>query len=74
MTAPSVAPHTTRSANPDDVDHLYCCDPNLSMCGLDLTGVPEGPEFDAVCPLCGLAGDTRQGCPEPGCPNRAVNP
>lgn len=74
MTAPAVASHTSLTGNPDDVDHIYCCDPNLAMCGLDLTGVAEGPEFDAACPLCGLAEDTGQGCPVPDCPNRQVTP
>lgn len=50
-------------ANPDiaqsvgDVDHLYCCDPDIALCGLDISDVPEGPEYDNDCPLCRLVRD-----------------
>jgi hypothetical protein len=44
--------------DPYDVDHWYCCDPNVAYCGLDLTGVPEGETAGVMCPLCVLAEET----------------
>ena len=55
------------AANVGDVDHLYCCDPDVAMCGLDLTGVPEGREFTHVCPLCAEVNDSDTPCPVAGC-------
>ncbi|GAA0495108.1 hypothetical protein Ade02nite_19190 [Paractinoplanes deccanensis] len=49
----------------DDVDHYYCCDPNVAFCGLDLTDVLEGPGFHLICPLCALAEESGYRCP--GC-------
>lgn len=48
-----------------DVDHWYCCDPDQAYCGMDLTGVPDEPEFDEMCPLCVLADEAGYECP--GC-------
>lgn len=47
-------------ANPDiaqcvgDVDHLYCCDPDLALCGEDISGdVDLGDDpLPQPCPLC----------------------
>lgn len=50
-----------------DVDHLCCsCDTTVALCGLDLTGVPEGPEFDQVCPLCVWVLESGVSCPGGG--------
>lgn len=60
---------TAASAPPsDEVTHVYCCDPDRSLCGLDLTGTgPARPgeqdcvvcadldEADIDCPLCPTA-------------------
>lgn len=46
-----------------DVDHWYCCDPDVAYCGLDLSGVPDGEEFDEMCPLCVLADEAGGFCP-----------
>jgi hypothetical protein len=35
-------------AKPDD-NHLYCCDPDTSLCGLDLTDSPELDFADEEC-------------------------
>jgi hypothetical protein len=53
-----------------DVIHLWCCDENISMCGLDITDEPEvQPEEDEVlCPMCALVEDEGLPCPAPGCP------
>jgi hypothetical protein len=68
MAAPAPAPHTTR--NTTNVDHLYCCNPNLALCGDDLTAVPEGREHDTLCALCVLADDLGHPCSTLTCPNR----
>ncbi len=66
MTAPTASPART-SLSDDDIDHLYCCDENVAMCGADLTDTPDGPEFDEVCRLCLLAEQSGMPCPVPGC-------
>lgn len=41
MDETSVKPSNT-SSDDDDLDHIYCeCDENISLCGIDLTGVEE---------------------------------
>ncbi|MEU8334844.1 hypothetical protein [Micromonospora tulbaghiae] len=58
-------PQGTVTGNPGNVDHYYCCDDETALCGADLAGVPDGPEFDEVCPLCVLV--MEEGAPCPGC-------
>ncbi|MEV1315335.1 hypothetical protein AB0J14_04540 [Micromonospora arborensis] len=48
------------------VDHYYCCDPNVSFCGLNMTGMPPWPEHEAVCPLCVAVQQAGVPCPT-GC-------
>lgn len=51
----------------DELDHLYCCDANRSLCGDDLTGAAfceSAPE--SLCVVCGDL-DGRP-CGEPDCP------
>jgi len=37
----------------DDLSHYYCCDPDLSLCGLDLSRVPESrPPLPNLCRVC----------------------
>jgi hypothetical protein len=52
---------------PEGVDHLYCCDEHVAMCGEDLSEVPEGHEFPTMCPACLEANARRAACPVPGC-------
>lgn len=45
------------TASPSDTDdaivHLYCeCDPNISLCGIDVTDDPEYPSAEASCVVC----------------------
>lgn len=66
--APALAPAPVewRPAPLDPkLTHLFCCDPDLSLCGLDLSLTPYGMSpgeeqcvvcvdlEDAVCPRCG---------------------
>jgi hypothetical protein len=58
-----------RSDQDGDVVHLYCCDPDLALCGEDLTDHDdnaEGPE----CPPCAVIDVVDQPCPVPGCEDR----
>ena len=71
MTSPSgaclVAPVRDRN-DPGDVDHYYCCDDDIALCGADLTGMEymdRGPDWD--CPLCVLVLDADEPCGVPGC-------
>lgn len=59
---------TTAATAAGDVDHYYCCDEDVALCGADLSGVPMGPEFDAICPPCQEALDANTPCPVPSCP------
>lgn len=56
-----------RRADNDDVDHLYCCDPDVAICGVDLSGIPEGFEFDNLCRYCAYLERNRLGCPVAAC-------
>lgn len=55
----------------DGFNHIYHCDPDLAMCGKDLTGVPDvDPETgpDPVCVACEAAWLAGFPCPVPECP------
>ncbi|WP_341719980.1 hypothetical protein QQG74_09840 [Micromonospora sp. FIMYZ51] len=67
MAATATLPHRPDiDTGAGDVDHHYIhCDPDTALCGVDLTGVPEGPERGRVCPLCVLVVDGFAPCP--GC-------
>lgn len=64
----STLPAPTRSDTAgDDLDHFYCCDENVAMCGVDLTGVPEADNVGDLCPLCALVNESGLPCPVRGC-------
>ncbi len=76
MTALAPLPDTAPpdAAGDDEGDHLYCCDPDRSLCGLDIsdysdrTGEPL--EDGDVCPWCEAV--YRLGGPcGPGCERRS---
>jgi hypothetical protein len=50
-------PRPTSTSSGGDVDHWYCCDPNVAFCGLDITETPEGRFSVDMCPLCVLVDD-----------------
>lgn len=66
LTRPATAP----SGSGDEVDHLYCCDRNLAMCGMDLSQVPE-TEITRLCRYCDYIETENLPCPSPGCPQGA---
>lgn len=53
--------------DPGAVDHYYCCDEYVALCGLDLTDVSEGFEYPDVCPLCLLVLEVGAPCGVTGC-------
>lgn len=44
----------SRNAVGSDLDHLYCCNSDLSLCGLDIADLDELEEFpeDDLCIVC----------------------
>lgn len=67
MTVLELAPVSVSRVKADpDEDHLYCCNPDVSLCGLDITEHPERDFADEeCCPLCADLEDLPCG---PGCP------
>lgn len=59
-------PEGRTKADPDD-NHLHCCDPDVSLCGLDISGTDlvDAPDDDVVCLVC--LGLKQHPC-GPGCP------
>lgn len=70
LAEPDVTP--AQSDGDGDVDHLYCCDPDLSLCGLDIAGLEFGCGDDSqpVCPTCRAA--RSDPCGDPACPDRTL--
>lgn len=56
----------------DDFDHIYCCDRDRSLCGLDLAGVEDVGEVgdESLCPWCEVLSDLDVPCGAAGCSNR----
>jgi hypothetical protein len=67
VTLPDSRPAPTSSG--DDADHYYCCDPDIAMCGADLTAVVENPDMplEDVCRYCLYIDDEDLPCPVEGC-------
>lgn len=56
----------------DDFVHAFCCDPDMAVCGADVSGSDVVPDtsLDEVCPTCIAAASTGGRCARPGCPGR----
>lgn len=52
MTAPIVAPAPTRTGGSTDLNHIYCCDPDIALCGADVSAHPIVDLDDADCVVC----------------------
>ncbi|GAA3384404.1 hypothetical protein [Streptomyces racemochromogenes] len=52
MTATQPTPTARRtSGSPDELDHLYCCDPDIALCGTDISD-HEDNGADGSCIVC----------------------
>jgi hypothetical protein len=48
--------------------HLWCCVPEVALCGTDLSGAEEADDEDEpVCTLCSIADAEGMRCPVEGC-------
>jgi hypothetical protein len=58
------------SSSDDPFDHIYCCDPDVALCGADVSGEVDvgDAELEAPCPMCGLLEDLEGPCGADGCP------
>lgn len=45
------AAQQARTAGADE-NHIYCCNPDLALCGADLSQTPEDPDSDTTCVVC----------------------
>lgn len=69
MTVLDVRPVAEGRAKADlDENHLYCCNPDVSLCGLDLEGHDERDFADQEC--CPLCADLEDLPCRPGCQSR----
>lgn len=41
MTITATAPSPATAGVDLDLNHLYCCDPNVALCGTDVSAFPE---------------------------------
>lgn len=68
---------TPRQADPDEaldardeLVHLWCCDNNMSICGLDITDETHMPDAaeDQYCEICDNKDRLNVPCGHPDCP------
>lgn len=54
----------------DNLDHYFCCDPDISCCGLDISGVEDAGDDDLedLCEECDMRFGTD--CGDSRCPYR----
>lgn len=55
MTDISFLEETFTELSDDDIDHIYCCNPDLALCGKDVTGEPmtdHDRDNGKFCELC----------------------
>jgi hypothetical protein len=50
-------PQPATDVTDDEVCHWFCCQPDLALCGADLTGMAPGGPNDIDCPLCVLVAE-----------------
>ncbi|WUH94609.1 hypothetical protein OG900_33640 [Streptomyces sp. NBC_00433] len=50
------------TSSDDGLDHVYCCDPDIALCGTDISGA-DFAAFDAAsCVVCADLDDTDAPC------------
>ena len=52
MTTMQLSPEKTERKVGETLDHLYCCDEDLSLCGLDISGHEEVDYMEDLCIVC----------------------
>jgi hypothetical protein len=54
MSALDAAPTPARTGpGGTDLDHIYCCDPDVALCGTDISDAPEiDPNSEINCVVC----------------------
>lgn len=69
LTLPAPAPP---EVGDDDWIHGICCDPDVALCGADVSAAAEVAitSLDGVCPACVAIADLPLPCGTPGCPGR----
>lgn len=74
MTTATLPAPATPAADEGDWAHSWCCDPDLSLCGVDISDHEEAPltSLDEVCPACIAAFQIGGPCAFAGCPNRTT--
>lgn len=67
VTLPQPAP--PMGPTDEDVIHLWCCDPDRSLCGIELTDDVTGdvPPGDEICVVCRVIHDSDLPCGAQGC-------
>jgi hypothetical protein len=48
-----------------DLNHIYCCSPDVSLCGLDISQHPEVDTDDDMCVVCEDLEDGPCACIDP---------
>jgi hypothetical protein len=58
-----IEPDAPSTSTADDVIHVVCCDPDLTLCGKDVTeGSWFGAEEPATCNVCRVLDANGRGC------------
>ena len=63
ITVPETKPGETGTE--DELIHVVCCDPDVAMCGMDVSGYRWVPHDEpATCELCAIAYEEDLPCPK----------
>lgn len=52
MTALTTLPAPTRTGAPADLNHIFCCNPNITLCGVDSSEAEIVDYVEADCVVC----------------------
>jgi hypothetical protein len=52
VTALATAPAPTRAGGPTSLNHIFCCEPDIALCGADISGDEIVDYDDADCVVC----------------------
>jgi hypothetical protein len=57
------APVPTTTGTRPDITHVYCCNPDMALCGEDLSSQHEVDDDDQPCVVCSDLEDQECTCP-----------